>query len=456
METANGQENIVYSTARTHSIQVEVTQEEIDSIISSYQDDKHFQKVYTTLIQEKEKQIPSLRSEYPQYFQDHTGLIYFQEWSNNLRLCIGETKRDEIIANIHDLLFEGAHAGYHKTYNRVAAHYYWPRMAKRIREYVQSCDVCQKIKHRKHAPYGYLHPLPIPSEPFETITMDFITELPKSKEFDAILVVVDKLTKYGLFIPVRTNDTASDTARAVFQNVFAHYGLPREIVSDRDKVWSGQFWKEICLRFDVKRLLSTAYHPQTDGQTENLNQTLEIALRAYVNEGLDNWVDLLTSFSLSYNTAVHSSTGYSPAFLLRGFHPRTPNTLLPLISGENKVRRPNFTEFLDPEARKFTEDLVFFRNLAKVDLLMLDDFGLAPLTEQTRRDLLEILDDRYDKKSTLITSQLPVEQWHAYPGDPTLADAILDRVVHNSYRLNLTGESMRKKKTTKSAATPPN
>ncbi|MGQ0619843.1 MAG: ATP-binding protein [Panacagrimonas sp.] len=95
----------------------------------------------------------------------------------------------------------------------------------------------------------------------------------------------------------------------------------------------------------------------------------------------------------------------------------------------------------------------FFRNLAKVDLLMLDDFGLAPLTEQTRRDLLEILDDRYDKKSTLITSQLPVEQWHAYLGDPTLADAILDRVVHNSYRLNLTGESMRKKKTTKSAAT---
>lgn len=97
----------------------------------------------------------------------------------------------------------------------------------------------------------------------------------------------------------------------------------------------------------------------------------------------------------------------------------------------------------------------FFRGLAKVDLLMLDDFGLAPLSETTRRDLLEILDDRYDKKSTLITSQLPVEQWHAYLGDPTLADAILDRLVHNSYRLNLTGESMRKKKTTKSAATPP-
>ena len=77
---------------------------------------------------------------------------------------------------VHDSLVEGAHSGYHRTYNRVAAHNYWPRMARRIREYVQSCDICQKVKHRKHAPYGYLQPLPIPSQPFETVTMDFITE----------------------------------------------------------------------------------------------------------------------------------------------------------------------------------------------------------------------------------------------------------------------------------------
>ncbi len=90
----------------------------------------------------------------------------------------------------------------------------------------------------------------------------------------------------------------------------------------------------------------------------------------------------------------------------------------------------------------------FFRQLAKADLLALDDFGLAPLSDQTKRDLLEILDDRYDKKSTLITSQLPVDQWHRYLDEPTLADAILDRLVHNAYRLNLKGESMRKHKTT--------
>jgi DNA replication protein DnaC len=89
----------------------------------------------------------------------------------------------------------------------------------------------------------------------------------------------------------------------------------------------------------------------------------------------------------------------------------------------------------------------FLRQIAKADLLILDDFGLTPLPDQIRRDLLEILDDRYDRRSTLITSQLPIEQWHAYLEDPTLADAILDRLIHNSYRLPLKGDSMRKQKT---------
>ena len=96
----------------------------------------------------------------------------------------------------------------------------------------------------------------------------------------------------------------------------------------------------------------------------------------------------------------------------------------------------------------------FFRQLAKVDLLLLDDFALAPLTEQTKRDLLEILDDRYDRRSTIVTSQLPVDQWHAFLADPTLADAILDRLVHNSYRLALKGDSMRKHKSLNSKPAP--
>lgn len=108
-------------------------------------------------------------------------------------------------------------------------------------------------------------------------------------------------------------------------------------------------------------------------------------------------------------------------------------------------RTPRLTEDLLRAAAQQKKS-AFFKHLAKADLLVLDDFGLVPMGEETKRDLLEILDDRYEKKSTLITSQLPVEQWHRFLDDPTLADAILDRVVHNAYRLELKGESMRKKK----------
>lgn len=151
LETANGQEDIIYSTARTHSINVEISDMELHSTIMSYTSDHHFSKVYKSLQQEMKDQIPHERSAYPQYHLDERGLLYFWDWSNNLRLCIGSYKQDVVISNTHDILTEGAHSGYHRTYNRIAAHYYWPRMAKRIRYYVQSCDICQKVKH--HVPH---------------------------------------------------------------------------------------------------------------------------------------------------------------------------------------------------------------------------------------------------------------------------------------------------------------
>ena len=110
-------------------------------------------------------------------------------------------------------------------------------------------------------------------------------------------------------------------------------------------------------------------------------------------------------------------------------------------------RLPRLAEEFD-RAAAFHKKSAFFKQLARVKLLVLDDFGLTPLAEETKRDLLEIMDDRYNKASTLVTSQLPVEKWHLYLNDPTLADAILDRLVHNAYRLNLKGDSMRAKHAT--------
>ena len=234
MITDQGEEEVVYTTARSNNIQIHIDNSEIQSIRNSYNNDVQFSKISMQLESEQHNNIPRERSVYPQYQLNEQGMIFFRDWNDNLRLCIGKNKAEEIISTAHDLLIEGAHAGYHHTYNRVAAHYYWPRMAKDIQGYVKSCDVCQKIKHQKHAPYGMLQPLPIPGEPYETITMDFITELPNSNGYDAILVIVDKLSKYGLFIPVHSTNTAVETGRMVFQHVITHYGIPRQIFSDRN------------------------------------------------------------------------------------------------------------------------------------------------------------------------------------------------------------------------------
>src|ERR687888_956918 len=100
---------------------------------------------------------------------------------------------------MHDNLTEGAHRGYAKTYNRIAAVYYWPKMSQLIKQYVSTCGICQKAKPRRHGPRGYLQPIPIPSQPFKVVTMDFIVDLPESNGYNAILVIVDKLTKYAHF-----------------------------------------------------------------------------------------------------------------------------------------------------------------------------------------------------------------------------------------------------------------
>ena len=123
-----------------------------------------------------------------------------------------------------------------------------------------------------------LQPIPIPSQPFEVVTMDFIPELPECEGYDNILVIVDKLTKYAIFVPTTTTITEKGTAELFFQHVISQYGIPRQVITDQDVRWKGEFWKEICDRMGMKRALTTAYHPQADGQTKIMNQSLEISL----------------------------------------------------------------------------------------------------------------------------------------------------------------------------------
>jgi hypothetical protein len=308
---------VPYSTSRNYSLSVHINPEETKRWSQAYETDYYFKRIIEQLREED-----LLNPRYPQFYLSSTGLLYFEDWQGNMRLCVPKDVRVQVMQEDHENINKGAHCGYHKAYNRLASIYFWPRMSKDIREFVTTCDVCQKVKSKRHAPYGLLQPIPIPSKPFEVISMDFIPELPKTESgHDNILVVVDKLTKFAIFIPTKTTLNEKECASLLFDNVFTKYGLPLQIISDRDSRWTSQFWEEICQLFGIKRALTTSYHPQADGQTEIMNQILETALRTYVNPQRDNWDNYLQGFALSYNSTPHSATGMAPSNLLFGYLP---------------------------------------------------------------------------------------------------------------------------------------
>ncbi|THC87561.1 hypothetical protein EYZ11_012993 [Aspergillus tanneri] len=219
-----------------------------------------------------------------------------------------------------------------RTLEAVERKYYWHGMRGDVLDYVKTCDICQRIQVHRHAPYGKLEPLPVPEQPGEVLTLDFITGLPPSspsisaspggtESYDAILVVVDALTKFALYIPCNKDISAPELAHLVYQKVVPMFGNPKRWVSDRGSLFTSSYWSTLCYCLGSKRKLSTAFHPQTDGQTERQNQTLEYYLRAYASFLQDDWVDWLPMAQVTYNAAIHSSTKTSPHEALMGFVP---------------------------------------------------------------------------------------------------------------------------------------
>lgn len=238
-----------------------------------------------------------------------------------------------LLKEYHDSLV-GGHMGEVKTYLRMAQDWYWNGMRKDVTAYIQRCTTCQQQKVSQQSPAGLLQSLSIPMLVWEEISMDFIETLPLSKEFNAILVVVDRLSNYAHFIGLKHPFDAFSVATVFVQEIVRLHGFPASIVSDRDQIFLSIFWKELFKLQGTELKRSTAYRPQMDGQTEILNKGLETYLHCFVGGKPKSWAKWLHCAEFSYNTAPHSSTKISP---FKALYMRDPPHVLRLGRGETVV-----------------------------------------------------------------------------------------------------------------------
>ena len=289
-----------------------------------YKKDKYFAPILETL--QNPEEADEKEKAQARNFEWKDNRIYLKR---DQRLAIPQDKqlRTHILMEHHDIEIAG-HLGMDKTIEAITRNYYWPKMGKDIKKYIATCDTCQRNKPNNQQPVGLLQPLKTPANRWEEITMDFIVQLPLTKQgHDAIVVFVDRLTKRAHFQAMHTSATAPEVAKLFFSVIFKNHGLPRVIVSDRDAKFPSHFWQALFKQLGTKTAMSTAFHPQTDGQTERLNRTLEEMLRAYVTYKQDQWDEYLPAAEFAYNNSKKASTGFTPFELDCGQHPNTPITM---------------------------------------------------------------------------------------------------------------------------------
>ncbi|GJS87270.1 reverse transcriptase domain-containing protein [Tanacetum coccineum] len=237
--------------------------------------------------------------------------------------CYGDT-RSLIMHESHKSKYS-IHPGSDKMYHDLKMLYWWPNMKADIATYVSKCLTCAKVKAEHQRPSGLLVQPDIPEWKWEKITMDFITKLPKTAAgFDSIWVIVDRLTKSAHFLPMRETDSTEKLTRLYMKEIVARHGIPVSIISDRDSHFTSRVWQSLHKALGTQLDLSTAYHPQTDGQSERTIQTLEDMLRACVIDFGNGWDRHLPLVEFSYNNSYHTSIKAAPFEALYGRKCRSP------------------------------------------------------------------------------------------------------------------------------------
>jgi hypothetical protein len=235
------------------------------------------------------------------FHEDEQGTIWFEK-----RICVplDPELRKLILQEAHDSPYS-IHPGNTKMYMDVKGRFWWSNMKRDIAEHIALCDVCSRVKAEHQKPAGLLQPLPVPDWKWDNVGMDFITGLPRTRSgYDSIWVVVDRLTQVAHFIPVKTTYTSAKLAKIYMNRIVCLHGVPKSIVSDRGTQFTSHFWRQLHESLGTRLEFNTTFHPQTDGQTERVNQILEDKLRACALDCGSSWDENLPYAEFSYTTAT--------------------------------------------------------------------------------------------------------------------------------------------------------
>ena len=283
----------------------------------SFRDEEEILEEVRRRRQQLDDQIQAAVKTKNRQYKETNGIVEY-----NGLVCVprNRTLRESILYAHHDTPVAG-HPGRHKTLELIQRNWFWPNMRKDVNKYVAACETCQRTKPRTGPLSGPLHPHDPPSEPWEVISVDLIGPLATANGFDAIMTVVDKLTKMVIAIPTTTTQTAEQTAQLFLDRVFSRFGLPKKIISDRGPQFVANFTTELYKMLGITGNPSTAYRPQTDGQSEAANKELEKILRALASQKQETWPSWLPCAEFAINNRASRVTGASPFQLNYGRNP---------------------------------------------------------------------------------------------------------------------------------------
>jgi hypothetical protein len=288
-----------------------------DLWITALDQDKSFNGIKEAIEEKKRRFPPELKLQVTiaECSLDEKGRPRFRE-----RLWVPdyEPLRTRIVQDTHDSVVTG-HPGRDLLVSILSRRFYWPGLSQDVRRFIRNCDGCGSKKPWREKKWGLLKPLPIPERIWRDISIDFIVGLPSSNGCTNCMVITDRLGK-GVILEALPDIEAETVAERFIHCFYRHHGLPEAVTSDRGKQFIGHLWRRICQLAKINQRLSSSYHPETDGATERMNQTLEEYLRFFCLYTQDDWADRLLSAELAINNRDATSTGVSPFFLSHGYH----------------------------------------------------------------------------------------------------------------------------------------